>query len=144
MKEAKKIKIAQIDGTPSIEINGEVQYVDTSYLDAYNEAQRKSLAYVDPTDEKFHVYNTADDVQTGVYKELDRQFEKWGMQYHSPETWNAITMEEYGEMVSAMNKEDWDDAWKEGIEMIACAIQFLNEVQRIRRGESDGIYTRQG
>lgn len=123
--EGKKIKIAEHNGLLTIETNGDIKYLDES-IDRYS------------------AYDVANDVHIGVVKELDRQFTKWGLQFHNVDQWNSITVEEYGEMVAAINKQNWDEAMKEGIEMIACAIQLLNEVQRQKEGRTNGDYTRQG
>ena len=99
---------------------------------------------------------TTYDVISGILKELRRQYDKWGNQYHSLPAWEMITAEEYGEWVKAMNDvvyyngengsaptELLDEAIKEGIEMIACATQAIHELVRLRDGATDGEYTSQ-
>lgn len=146
--EGKKIKIAEIDGKLLFKVNGEEQVVedtivDTSLLDNFLNAQQESVS-LNPDSMQQELAELAETVYTGVITEFRRQFNKWGPQFHTVDSWNSITVEEYGEMVSAMNKEDWDEAMKEGIEMIACAIQLLYEVKRRKEGRIDGEYTRQG
>lgn len=82
-------------------------------------------------------------VFNGVWKELARHLSKWGEQYHDIPTWNMITAEEYGEMVAEGNAISFGDArhdefLKEGIEMIACAIQMLHEARSQKEAKENG------
>lgn len=87
-------------------------------------------------------------VLNDIPSEFERQYNKFGNQYHDVPAWEMITGEEWGEAIKAMNAsiykpttENYNEAIKETVEMIACAIQLIHELRRRRDSVDDGEYT---
>lgn len=69
--------------------------------------------------------------------EMNRQFKLWGIQDHHPIMWNAILMEEVGEVSQAILKtlgEDrsktWDDVIEELVQVQAVAQSMIDSINR--------------
>lgn len=95
--------------------------------------------------ELIHTFNL---VANDIPFEFARQYRKFGNQYHDIPAWEMITGEEWGEAIKAMNAsiynpttENYNEAIKETVEMIACAIQLIHELRRRRDNVNDGEYT---
>jgi NTP pyrophosphatase (non-canonical NTP hydrolase) len=77
-----------------------------------------------------------------VFKERQRQTEKWGEQNHEPIAWMGILMEEVGELAEAVNETHFDngeEARKKGgyenmraeaVQVAAVAISFIEALDR--------------
>ena len=79
------------------------------------------------------VVETSRYAQAGIFNEINRHFRKRGDQFLSPERWNAVIVEEYGEAIQAMNKKNWNAAITELVETITCCIRLINEIEARER-----------
>ncbi len=86
-------------------------------------------------------YASMSEAVVGSLKEISRQLDKWGPQYHTPHEWYAIVAEEDGEMIKAINEQNWQEAKKECIETIACLMQLYHELENRNQGIEKGNYT---
>lgn len=76
------------------------------------------------------------DVNVDVYKERDRQNQKWGLQRHDMGTWLMILTEEVGEVAQAMQEgmvsqkeTDANNLYKELIQVAAVASAIAEQVR---------------
>ena len=68
-----------------------------------------------------------------VLSELQAQFDKWGVQQHSPERYLAILSEEVGEAAKAVVQGDIDDMRHQLIEVAAVALAMAAHSNDLRQ-----------
>ena len=56
-----------------------------------------------------------------ITEECQRQYDKWGVQNHSPAVWLAILVEEVGEVAQALLVED-KTKWREELVQVAAVV----------------------
>lgn len=67
------------------------------------------------------------DIFEDVKRELRRQIDKWGVQVHDPLVWNAILVEEVGEVSKAI-LETWQQPETHGLQAQQTADDYRKEV----------------
>lgn len=67
------------------------------------------------------------DIFHDVKRELRRQIEKWGIQEHEPLVWNAILVEEVGEVSKAI-LETWQQPETHGLQAQQTADDYRKEL----------------
>jgi len=74
-----------------------------------------------------------------VVKEIGRQYEKWGIQKHTPEMWIVILTEELGEVCKASLEAKYSDWSKQEYrkEMVQVAAVALSAIEYFDRTQSN-------
>ena len=65
-----------------------------------------------------------------VAKERWRQLQLWGEQFHEPDRWLAILMEEVGETAQAQNEQKRAEYRKEMIQVAAVAVAAIEALDK--------------
>lgn len=130
----------QISFTPNAEVL--VAIKNSQEPTSFNKTMARWIS-----DAVYDLFQTKEGIDVAVTKEIERQFEKRGVQNNSVHEWNSYLLEEYGEAVKNMNdanfekdldkrRELWYNAIKEAVEMIAVSVHWIHEMQR-RRDEEE-------
>ncbi len=86
------------------------------------------------TDFVYDLYEDREKLDALVTEQLQHHFDKRGVQRCDDGNWVKIIVEELGEMVQELNKQNWEEFEHEMAQTIACLIRLYNEGNRMRLG----------
>jgi len=84
-----------------------------------------------------HARRTSQVISEKVSSDIQHHFDKYGAQRLDDGNWLKVIVEEEGEAVAEINKQNWPDAKKEIMQVIACWMRLYMEVERMESGHNE-------